>query len=221
MIKCAQFVVTLAVPILAGCERIGYSAATSSKEAPPKVAHSVHEGELNTIVLTETAEQRIGLQTAAVESRSIHRRRNYGGEVALPTGRLDRRLLAGDGYSQEPFGRRDPAGRIRRCSHGDPFFLLVPLLSPERDVLTPAERVAYAQAKMQLSQAQVDAAGQVKQAQVQVDAAKIALDRAERLLQEMAGTNENGRRCQGTARIGAENAGCGPATAEPGRPDQT
>jgi len=74
-----------------------------------------------------------------------------------------------------------------KVARGQPVFVLSPLLSPERDVLTPAERVAYAQAQMQLSQAQVDAEGQLNQAKVQVEAAQIALARAERLLREQAG----------------------------------
>jgi RND family efflux transporter MFP subunit len=61
-------------------------------------------------------------------------------------------------------------------------------LSPEREVLTPAERVSLAQAQSTLLTLQVDAAGQLAQSREQVSAAKIALDRAERLLKDSAGT---------------------------------
>ncbi len=110
----------------------------------------------------------------------------FGGEATLPTG-------ASIVVSAPVSGRLKLASTDAPLSVGQkverhyPVFVLTPLLSPERDVLTPAERIAYAQAQMQLSQAQVDAEGQVQQARVQVDAAKIALDRAERLLREQAG----------------------------------
>jgi RND family efflux transporter MFP subunit len=69
-----------------------------------------------------------------------------------------------------------------------PMLILTPLLSPERDVLTPAERINMAQAKNQLVTARIDAEGRVAQAREQVAAAKIALDRAERLYRDAAGT---------------------------------
>jgi RND family efflux transporter MFP subunit len=67
-------------------------------------------------------------------------------------------------------------------------FMLLPLLSPERAVLTPAERIRFAEARAALAQSRIDADGQVQQAKVQVEAAQIALARADRLLHEQAGT---------------------------------
>jgi cobalt-zinc-cadmium efflux system membrane fusion protein len=55
-------------------------------------------------------------------------------------------------------------------------------------VLTPAERISMAQAKNMIVTTRIEAAGQVAQAKEQVSAAKIALDRAERLLRDSAGT---------------------------------
>jgi RND family efflux transporter MFP subunit len=69
-----------------------------------------------------------------------------------------------------------------------PVCLLTPLLSPERDVLTPAERISMAQAQNTIMTTRIEAAGQVAQAKEQVSAARIALDRAERLLRDAAGT---------------------------------
>jgi len=71
---------------------------------------------------------------------------------------------------------------------GQPVLQLLPLFSPERFVLTPAERVRYAEARNAMATARIEAQGQVEQAQVQVEAAQIALDRTERLLRERAGT---------------------------------
>ncbi|HVX61069.1 MAG TPA: efflux RND transporter periplasmic adaptor subunit [Pirellulales bacterium] len=174
----------LLLAALAGCNRTAHSASKS--EPPAKVAQIASEEQLNTITLTAEAEKRLGLETAHVELRRVARRRTFGGEATLPTG-------ASVVVSAPVSGRLKLASTDAPLSVGQkverhyPVFVLTPLLSPERDVLTPAERIAYAQAQMQLSQAQVDAEGQVQQARVQVDAAKIALDRAERLLREQAG----------------------------------
>ena len=72
----------------------------------------------------------------------------------------------------------------------------MPLLSPERAVLTPAERVRFAEAKNAVATSRIDAVGLVQQGEVQVEAAKIVLDRAERPVREQAGT-VRGRRCGG------------------------
>lgn len=168
-----------------GCQRPAASAAKS--EPPAKVAQTANETRLNTVELTPQAEQRLGLETAAVESRRVARRRTYGGEIALPTG-ASLVVLAPINGTLKPAKTDKLLAVGEKVVKGEPVFLLSPLLSPERDVLTPAERVAYAQAQMQLSQAQVDAEGQLQQAKVQVDAAQIALGRAERLFREQSGT---------------------------------
>ena len=169
---------------LAGCNRPAHSATKS--EPPAAIAQIANEEKLNTIVLTPEAETRLGLETAPVESRKVARRRTFGGEVTLPTGAsLVVSAPVNGTLKQASTERTLTVGE--KVSRGQPVFILSPLLSPERDVLTPAERVAYAQAKMQVSQAQVDAEGQLQQANVQVEAAQIALKRAERLLREQAG----------------------------------
>ena len=162
-------------------------APKSTSTGPAKVTKIATEDQLNTIVLTEKAEERLGIATALVEVRPVPRSRTYGGEVVLPTGAL---LLVSAPLS----GTLQPAGKGpvpivgATIKLGQPVFHLMPMLSPEREVLTPAERVRYAEARNAIATARIDAAGQVEQAAVQVDAAQIALDRAERLLREMAGT---------------------------------
>ncbi|HUY92020.1 MAG TPA: efflux RND transporter periplasmic adaptor subunit [Pirellulales bacterium] len=168
-----------------GCQRPAHSATKA--EPPAKVAQTANETKLNTVELTPEAETRLGLETAAVESRRVARQRTYGGEITLPTG-ASLVVLAPINGTLKPAKTDKPLAVGEKVARGQSVFVLSPLLSPERDVLTPAERVAYAQAQMQLSQAQVDAEGQLQQAKVQVDAAQIALDRAERLLREQSGT---------------------------------
>jgi len=140
-------------------------------------------------VLTAEAEQRLGLRLAEVEVKQISRVRSYGGEVALPPG-------ASLVISAPVSGRVQPAAAGNMPTAGmivaanQPVLLLTPLLSPEREVLTPAERVSIVQGKNQIASWRADAALQVVQAQEQVNKAKLDLERAERLFRDSAGTRK-------------------------------
>lgn len=170
--------------VLCGCEK---ASGTAAKAPPPAVVAKIaQEDQLNTITLRPEAEQRLGITTAPVAIRPMERLRSYGGEIALPTGASIIVAAPIGGTLQAPNKPIPPVGA--KVAAKQPIFLLLPLLSPERAVLTPAERVRFAEARNTVAQSQIDAAGQVQQAQVQVDAAKIALERAERLLKEQAGT---------------------------------
>lgn len=170
---------------ITGCHR---PTAAASKPAPPaKITHTASEGELNTIELTPKAEERLGIKTADIERRAVRRRRTYGGEVVLPTG-ASITVSAPINGTLEAVSEGSVPEAGTHVKRNEPLFLLAPLLSKERDVLTPAERVATAQARIQLSQLEVDAQGRLQQAETQVEAAKINLDRAERLLKAGAGT---------------------------------
>lgn len=169
---------------IAGCDQ--KSAAVAKPAAPAKIDKVAQEDQLNTIRLTPEAEQRLGIVVAQVESRDIERLRTYAGEIALPTG-ASIVVSAPVAGTIQPIGNKVlPVGAALEA--GQPVFSLLPLLSPERSVLTPAERIRFAEARTTLAQSQIDAAGQVQQAQAQVEAAQIALARAERLLREQAGT---------------------------------
>ena len=169
-----------------GCRKTA-TPTKSAASGPSTVAHIAKEDQLNTIVLTVKAEERLGIKAAAVEIRPVRRTRTYGGEVTLPTGALIIVSAPLSGTLQAA-GKGPVPGVGATISLGQPIFHLLPMLSPEREVLTPAERVRYAEARNAIATARIDTAGQVEQAQVQVDAAQIALERAERLLREMAGT---------------------------------
>lgn len=174
---------------LVGCQKgaASSSGAKSTATPPAKVANVAKEDQLNTVELSEKAAERLGITTAAVEVRSVRRTRTYGGEVTLPTGASIVVSAPLSGTLQSP-GKNAVPSVGTAVKFGQPVFQLLPLLSPERSVLTPAEQVRYAEARNAIATARIDAAGQVEQAQVQVEAAQIALDRAERLLREMAGT---------------------------------
>ncbi len=169
-----------------GCQR-SQPATSKSATSPAKTSHPVAEATLNTIELTDDAIRRLGLVTAVVEERTMRRSRPYGADVVLPTGAavLVSAPLAG---TLKPADGKTPFQVGQRVEEGRPLINLLPLLSPERSVLTPAERIRFAEAKNSLAQSRIDADGLMQQAGVQVDAAKLALERAERLLREQAGT---------------------------------
>lgn len=172
----------------AGCQKP--AAKVAKPEPPAKVAHTAKESDLNTIDLTPEAEERLGIRTVAVERKAVRRRRTYGGEVVLPTG-ASITVAAPTGGTLQSVSEGSVPDFGTHVERNQPVFLLMPLLSPERGVLTPAERIAVAQARLQLSQAQVTANGQLEQATSQVDLAEINLTRAQRLFNEKAGTAAN------------------------------
>ena len=172
----------IACALLSGCQK---SSVPPAVKSPAKVQSIANEEDLNTIELTPEAEARLGIVVEPVANRRLTRVRSFGAEVALPPGAS---MLVSA-----------PVGGTLKTTHGEPkvgmhvsrgqkVFELLPLLSPERAVLTPSERVRFAEAKNAVATARVDAVGLVKQAEVQVEAAKIALNRAERLLADQAGT---------------------------------
>jgi cobalt-zinc-cadmium efflux system membrane fusion protein len=168
-----------------GCKPATAPAAKPA-ESPAKVATIAHEETLNTIVLTPEAEKRLGITLTPVEARKVKRTSSFGGEIMLPTGASIIVSAPLSGTLQLPPGqKRVKVGQ--RLKYKQPMLLLLPLLSPERAVLTPAERIRFAEARNAVATQRIDAEGLVQQAKVQVEAAQIALNRAERLLREQAG----------------------------------
>ena len=84
---------------------------------------------------------------------------------------------------------RARSGARQRVEAGQAIFTFKPLLTPERDVLTPSERVRVAQTKADVATAQIEAERQIESAKVTVEAAQIAYDRAVQLLKNKAGSN--------------------------------
>src|SRR5207247_7774047 len=85
--------ITLAISnlllIIAGLCATGCKPAEKKADAhpsPAKVDKVQQEAELNKIVLTAEAEQRLGLMLAEIAVKQINRVRSYGGEIALPPG---------------------------------------------------------------------------------------------------------------------------------------
>lgn len=150
-------------------------------------AATVDEASLNVIQLSADAAQRLGLDVKAIEQREMPRLKPYGAELALPTGAAVVVTSPLAGTIQVRSGSNFPQVGEAVVAE-QPLLLLMPMLTPEREVLTPAERIRFAEAKATVAQSQIDADGLFQQAAVQVEAAKIALARADRLHQDNVGT---------------------------------
>lgn len=146
---------------------------TADKPAPAAtVAKVVKEDDLNTVVLTEEAEKRIGLTLAAVEAKAVRRVRVYGGEATVPVGRTILVAAPLGGTLKAPAGGVPKAGSPVKV--GTPVFQLTPLLTPD--------------GRATLSASLADANGQVNTARASFDLSDIAVKRAERVLKEGAGS---------------------------------
>lgn len=170
--------------LLSGCTE---STKNAPKAAPAKVEAHPDESDIYRITLTPKAVERLGITTAQVEKQSVQRQRTLAGEVTIPTGNAIIVSAPLPGTLHAPKGGRIPLPGSE-VDAGQPIFSLVPLLSPERDVPTPAELVQMANAQASLVSAQIVAEGDVKQAQAEVDAARITLDRAEQLFRDKVGS---------------------------------
>ena len=152
------------------------AAAKTEKPAPPATVTKVlKEDEINLIKLTPEAVQRVGIETAAVERRSVPQSRTYGGEAMIPFGQtvLVAAPLGGELHVTDK-GLPRPGSQVRK---GQPILSLSPLLTPE--------------ARTTLAAARVDAEGQIKNALTQVEGTRIAHQRAKKLLRDDVGSQRN------------------------------
>ena len=176
--RLASVVLTLALAAAVGAGAwwlVTNKPAATKAEKPPgpaTVAKVVKEDDLNTVVLTEEAENRVGLTLAAVESKAVRRVRVYGGEVTVPVGRTILVAAPLGGTLKAPPGGVPQAGSAVKT--GTPVFQLIPLLTPD--------------GRATLTAALADANGQVNTAKASFDLTDIAVKRAERVLREGAGS---------------------------------
>lgn len=169
----------------AGCSQKS-AGSTAKAEPASKVPNVPKEDQLNTFEISPAAEVRLGIVTVPIEKRATVRRRMYGGEVTLPTGASLIVTAPLPGFLRSPAQGGIP--KMGEHVHkGQPIYELVQRLDG-KSILSPSEKFSMLQARITLEQAQNDAEAQVQQTQVQVDAAKIALERADRLLRDQAGT---------------------------------
>ncbi len=165
-----------------GC---GGSSKTSNP-APAKVEAHPNEADIYRLTLTEKAESRLGIKTVPVTMKALPRHRTVGGLMRLPDGASLVVTAPVSGTIRKNQSDESPIPGTK-LAVGETVLVLDPLLSPERFVPTPAERVQMANAQVTLVTAQVTADGDVKRSEAEMEAAQIALNRAERLLKDRAG----------------------------------
>ena len=173
--------------MLAACGCNSHAPHTdSAHEKPAKVEKMPVETELAVVTLSSDAIRRLGIETAPVVQQQVSQRRTLGGEAVVPTGRSIIVSAPLSGIVTRPLKQAIPLPGAR-VAQGEQLLTLVPLLSPERDVLTPAEQVQLVGARANLVAARTVAQGDVDRSRAEVEAAKIALDRSEQLFKDRAG----------------------------------
>lgn len=186
-----RFTLAVAAALIAVSWGCGQSQKPAAKKPEPAdVAHHVTEDSLNTITLTEKAEQRLGIKLADVQSLDVQQKRKVGGEVVLPPGQTVIISAPVAGKLSSPAEDTIPAPGTT-LSAGQAVFRFVPLLSPESDVLTPAERVGVAQTRADMAKVQIEAERLVEAAKLDVEAAQLAYNRAAHLLEIKAGSQRS------------------------------
>lgn len=156
-----------------------YSGAANTESSPgksgnAKISTPVKETSLNDITLSDISEKRLGITTTKVDRREIAKTRVYSGEIIIPS---DKALSI-----QAPFtGTVTAIGKFNRpgstVRKGQAILELTPMLAPET--------------KTNLEVTLTDMKGQISNAETQVSITKIALDRAQKLLEEKAGSLRN------------------------------
>ena len=170
---------------------VTHKPAVPAADKPPAaatVAKVVKEDELNTVTLTAEAETRLGLTVGAVTKKGVGRVRLYGGEVTIPVGRTILVAAPLTGTLRAPPGGVPKAGKA--VAARDAVFQLLPLLTPD--------------GKANLSASLAEASGLVDTARAQVDLARIALDRAKRVMKEGAGSQRQVDEAVGASDVAAK-----------------
>jgi hypothetical protein len=172
---------------LAACSPVQGGEGGGGSEAPGEVIPAAGPGDVATVVLAAATEERLGLEVAPLERRSVPRARTFGADVVLPPGRRIPVSAPFAGALEAPAGA-EPLIAGARVEAGQPLFELMPLLTPEREVLTPSEKVQAAKARSDMQVAISRARGDLAGATARLEAAHLAFDRAQTLVDQEAGS---------------------------------
>ena len=174
------------IAVVAGCRKSD-APATPKAESPAKISNPTSESQLATITLTEKAEQRLGILIDEVRLSELHPRRTFSGEIVTPPGQAVVVSSPFAGKLSPPENGSIPAVGSQ-LAKDQAVFSLTPILTPEREVLQPAERVSVAQTKVDLVAAMIETDRQVEAGKITLAAAQLAYDRAQQLLSNKAGS---------------------------------
>ena len=175
---------------ITGCANEKSGSSKPAKQAPAKVEIYSKESNLATVTLTPEAFERLGVTTAKAEVQPVGRSTTLGGEIMVPPGEQATIVAPVSGTVQLPDSTSlpKPGTRVER---GLRVIEFMPLLTPERFVPTPAEKSQIANAEASVISLQMTADGDVRQSREEVTAAKIALNRAQTLLNDRVGSQRS------------------------------
>lgn len=162
-------------------------ASNADHHAPVSVQNPTAEARLTTVTLSGSARAHLAIETVAARREAVPNAKTYGGEVVIPEGRsiVISAPLSGTIASNPSQVFPNPGTAV---AAGDVLFELNPSLRSSDEVLNPSDRIALARARADLEAARVSAAGDLESAKVRVEGSRIALDRAEKLVRENAGS---------------------------------
>ena len=170
-------VVGIVAAALLGATSAGCSTKPASPAAKPaspaSVAKLPTEADLVAVTLKPEAEKRLAIVTAPVQRRPVSRALTMGGDVVVPPGRASIVSAPQTGTLVASEGGVPPTPGLA-VKKGQAIFTLLPILSADRIVLSPVERINFEDAKN-------SAEGQLKAAKPQFEQAKVNLERMEGL----------------------------------------
>lgn len=182
------------------CGKGGHEAA--KKESPAKVENAVAESKLSQITLTKKAEERLGIETVAVEQADLPGSVNLGGEILAVPGNESLVTAPSAGTVLAPESGVFPtAGQLLK--RGQPIMRLM-LFPPEKDLLSAREDVAVKREQLNLAQSKADRTAKLlasravsekanEEAQAALVAARAALKTAEERFNLMSGGEVSGK----------------------------
>lgn len=186
----AVAIVSLVAIALWGCRASSgkeEAAAHATKTPAAEVLHPKQESQLTTVILSDSAKEHLEIRTIAVRREKLPNHKTYGGEFVVPEGRsiLMSAPLAGTVVSDERGAFPTPGMDVEK---GQALMRLVPSIRGGSEVLNPSDRIALARARADLEAARVQAAGEFDAATVRLEGTRIALERAETLVKQNAGS---------------------------------
>jgi RND family efflux transporter MFP subunit len=185
---------------------VGCGDSNVAQEAPAHVEHAVPESALATLTLTPDAVRRLGIETAAVERRSVAVTRLLGGQLLVPPGRVMTVAAPTAGIVLGP-ERGDMLSAGAKLEAGDPVMQLLPL-PPDSELLAANEDIPIRVAEVTVARARAERAEKLltgrSGSQEQLEQAQSELVRAEAALRLA--------RSQQSLLRGAEAAGLTPIT---------
>ena len=136
---------------------------------------TVHESELNTVVLNDESIQKLGIHTTTINHQTMPEHKTYGADILVPTGGLvtisapvTGKLISVNKSLLSP-GSTIKAGQL--------LYRIQPMIT--------------ADARANLMNALSDAESMVSVARSQAEATEITLNRARKLLQDLVGSQRN------------------------------